>query len=805
VGPAKPMPSHSPGPPKAAKRVQFTSKASEREALICDVDPRGKLCEFGRDPMAQSKSVQADMQEVALSAGSVEQGSPKSGSQSPQSHTVSVLKTGFDIVDLEGAATSKPWAEVWLTFPDRSGTCLGLGGGDGGGVLNNNAEKGSWKGLALRRLKELLAEGSGAGISVGGLKENPERGPDLGEHLQTTAYALERVMHAVEVLQAPEQYVRPTILKDYTTAMVDDVCQDLRVWLERLAGLLPLYHVHMVEAETDRRRLRDLVEQLRAELEREREGRKHEKARANGFEEVLKTTNLKHRTQALLGVADDDDDALVYSRNDVATMKEEWTEELTRDFEQRRLQPLLDELSALRQMKADLQERLRAMSDTHLRPPVASNEELRKALQLLADRCEPLPELQEAVLALEQAAAKDQETANFAKVTAKISQIPDLGAFRDAMTAAMTTTIRLDSEESRPEEGPLLGAVGEQLSALEAVLCSCPAGSGAERLAPLIAWACAALPGGSGEASETPPAWDVDFLQRGGDRGGRPSREFGVNTTEGFFSGGSPTAPNAAGGGQKDSGGDNSAMMKKVREEMEAKYKERMERMKADFAEKLKAEQDKAAAEREQFENLISELRADLKKADGRAKELRTKLMDLQRMMKAKGFGDAFTDALKGSGIGEWIMEGGVFQRLYNDALARMKRWSEAQLDKEQQREDQEQKLRPQHVSVSNINVCGQHFSQPASGPATTQLRALPAKGEARKIASNLLPPVPQRMRVPQDPLSICVGTPREDTSPGGRGHLRKGQPSPRGPRGMCGSVSMPALIGAGRRKLALV
>mmetsp|Transcript_19540 Transcript_19540/g.58586 ORF Transcript_19540/g.58586 Transcript_19540/m.58586 type:complete len:778 (-) Transcript_19540:3-2336(-) len=741
------------------------------------------------------------------------------------SHVEQALQAAITQLDPKAKHTDpKPWAEVWLTFPDRTGNCLGLGGGlDGerGSALTGQEE--SWKEGALRHLRELLVQGSGAGIALGGgqKREGGELGPDLGEHLQFVTHAMERVTHAVTVLQAPEQYTRPLVLKEYTGGLIDDVCKDLRQWLQKICDALPLYHVHLLESETERRRLLELCERLMRELEAERVGHKQDTMRADETKRMIEELKMKQRAQALLGVADDDDDALIFSRNDVKRMKDEWEEELLREFEVKRLQPLLDEIAKLRLQREEAMDRLTVQSVKPVVPPEkpGTHQGILDSLKMLTERCAQFSPTQKAILALEQA-AKDPDSADFAEVTEKIQRLPELGAVPRAA--------------SPPKPGPLV-AVGKELGVLEAELRNCPVESGAERLLPLISWASGALPAGT---SEPPPAWDVDFLKGSG----RPAgRAFGVNTDDNFF----PAKPKEDSGASKkppppaapDNGIDKEALMKKLREEMEAKYRDQMNRMKADFERQLQAERDAAAAERAKFEALIAELQADLEAANKLAKDLRKKLLDLQRMMKAKGMGAAFEDALQNSGMNEYLLAGGVFERLYNDALARMRRWQEAYMGRLDQIALPENHLynkmeivfRRTPPIITGFSALKQGlddhtaFKEPvAAAHNVTSLPLKPghpvkpgrAKVSPRKRedivvkqhrVSNLLPPLVKAL-VPDDPSpsSLSIGfaqspghrageSDREsDVSPGGKGgRMVDSSPAMRRSKG---STSMPDL-----------
>ncbi|CAK0799859.1 unnamed protein product, partial [Prorocentrum cordatum] len=94
--------------------------------------------------------------------------------------------------------------------------------------------------------------------------------PDLREQAQLAEFMLQRISRAVGMLRPREvpSAEGSLLLREFTDRMVVDVCADLRQWLEQLAVLISLYHIHVLDADCTRRRLLALCEQQRREIGR---------------------------------------------------------------------------------------------------------------------------------------------------------------------------------------------------------------------------------------------------------------------------------------------------------------------------------------------------------------------------------------------------------------------------------------------------------------------------------------------------------------------------------------------------------
>jgi len=192
-------------------------------------------------------------------------------------------------------------------------------------------------------------------------------------------------------------------------------------------------------------------------------------------------------------------------------------------------------------------------------------------------------------------------------------------------------------------------ALGKAFEELERQLKGCPPKTGALQLVPLISWSRRTLdqaiknPGGG---VSSPPAWKLGKLMS------NPSRDTGMTTD--------PVS---------DDG-----VQAQLEAQMQAQLEAKLGRMREQFAAQLKAAQEAAAADRSAMEQEMQTLREQLLTSKANERKLRDKLMDMQRIMKGKGLGKELDEAMRGSGLSDYLNQNqSVFERLYEDALRRMR------------------------------------------------------------------------------------------------------------------------------------
>jgi len=177
------------------------------------------------------------------------------------------LQMAVGLLGLEVHQAPSSRAEMWFSFQDRTpGRGAGTGAGDSGKSSASAAEEGlpDWQLRVASHVQKLFQP---AARQPGGAAN--EVRPDLQEQAQLAEFMLQRISRAVGMLRPREVPSGGSlVLREFTDRMVVDVCTDLRQWLEQLAVLISLYHIHVLDADCTRRRLLALCEQQRREIGR---------------------------------------------------------------------------------------------------------------------------------------------------------------------------------------------------------------------------------------------------------------------------------------------------------------------------------------------------------------------------------------------------------------------------------------------------------------------------------------------------------------------------------------------------------
>lgn len=205
-----------------------------------------------------------------------------------------------------------------------------------------------------------------------------------------------------------------------------------------------------------------------------------------------------------------------------------------------------------------------------------------------------------------------------------------------------------------------LDTLTAEFQLLEAEARKCPTQNGAQKLSSFAAWARESatmvrgsiVDGGKAPLGSLPaPKWDLGILSKMQDA--RPVQA----TTAGVDA------------------GDAESIRQGVRDEFEKK----MNRLRRELEGKLKAAMEAAERERENAREALERLAEESAKADATLAELRRKIQMLEALLAKQGLGKQAAEALWGAGLSEFMQGKDVFERLYRDALDRMRRLAESQ------------------------------------------------------------------------------------------------------------------------------
>lgn len=117
-----------------------------------------------------------------------------------------------------------------------------------------------------------------------------------------------------------------------------------------------------------------------------------------------------------------------------------------------------------------------------------------------------------------------------------------------------------------------------------------------------------------------------------------------------------------------------------IRASLEKEYAGRLARLKDSLSGKIEAAEAEAERQKARADELMALMEEEARKAEQTLKELRKRLLEMERLLKAKGLHSEASDAIFASGLGDFLQgQGDVFERLYRDAMDRMRRFAEAQ------------------------------------------------------------------------------------------------------------------------------
>eukprot|EP00929_Paragymnodinium_shiwhaense_P030988 TRINITY_DN17459_c0_g1_i2.p1 TRINITY_DN17459_c0_g1~~TRINITY_DN17459_c0_g1_i2.p1 ORF type:complete len:1123 (-),score=304.08 TRINITY_DN17459_c0_g1_i2:199-3567(-) len=757
---------HAPG--------SFPSKPS---GFLVDINMQGRLVEKHRDPLLQLVDAGTQTQ-----AGSVATATKKTRTTGKRSSTMMglspetgeaeqtavepvlsrgpgypelpstagcTLKLAAGLLGLEAHEKPSNWAEVWLSFQDNAcaGANLGLGGqteegegGEDGSPKSQSpeddskladkkragaayiAEQKDWQLRVLEKLRRHV--GTKEGKAAGGLslpgKPCSDLGPDFAEHLDLAEHILGRITQAVSALQSPERHERPLVLQGYTQTMADNVCTDVRQWMEQLGNLVSLYHIHLMDLDHERAELEKALEQERGRNDdcdrRCSEAENRHQALKDHWEE----DKMKRSAAELLGLEENAADTrFIYTEEDLQRAMKDW--------ERESLLPLLEENRELKIKVDDLTDKLKKQMEEMKKMGRANSG--RFASNITPEEIEVMPAgaisaesvavLTKVVSMLSDKTAEDQTGQVLVRLAEVLEKNGDKLQDELKRLQAEVQRLKKPARPSTPEpqaavvqDRGLKGAdeaaskkAKEQEQALKAAAmaaskaCECLgmlAGEldGFERksrtgpfqkISPFATWLRDTVraidrslkpddgKGKIGLMWKPSPGYDLTISDK------KPSTSaFGCQVDAP-----KPTQTAAA-----------PVVQQEVRSEtvQDPRLQAEIDRLKAEM-EKIKQNfKDQLDAERAKYKAIIAELEAALAAAEARCKALRSKLLELERLMKQRGLGKDLAECMQEAGLSEYLETGDVFERLYKDALDRMKRFAEQQMRSFQ--ENQEKYLR---------------------------------------------------------------------------------------------------------------
>ena len=109
-------------------------------------------------------------------------------------------------------------------------------------------------------------------------------------------------------------------------------------------------------------------------------------------------------------------------------------------------------------------------------------------------------------------------------------------------------------------------------------------------------------------------------------------------------------------------------------------FRAELERLRAQLEAELRAAREEAERQRLRAEQALERLDEEAKRADGLMAEMRKKLKTMQSVLQKAGLDKEAEDALEESGLTGFVKGRDVFERLYQDALRRMRVQAENQL-----------------------------------------------------------------------------------------------------------------------------
>lgn len=724
----------------------------DQDALLCDISKAGQLVEFGRDPVTRTRekhttSVQTEaddgyaqspvwaglpfaMVSPLPSRRAMPEVKPVSNNQNATS-AAQILKLVVGMLGMEVHERPAAWAEAWLAFQENAlAKGRDIGSVRSRGAWHDGQESGSewsdedpceWQLRVLQCLRRRVDAATASQHypdsedSQGDEDHTPEWGPEFREHLDLAEFALRRITHAVMALQHSGG---PVVLRQFTEEQVMKVCADLRQWLEQLATLLSLYHVHLLDMDNERHHLLELLESRDMHYDQGQKEKRRAALRLQRLQELWEEDTLKRRAAAMLGLeAAPIEEPKIYSQGDL--------EELQRKWELTELEPVRREVADRRLQVKDLQARLRekdrrrstrrfsraepgkyfdmdALDDDDL------EDELDQEERPKDEQPPPIPKATQAPLwaALNSAAERIQDESLSRLVSGLATAVQKGGAGIQNVAGEIAKlkvqdAPRLEYAEKAQDCLSALMKEFEDLDRELRELAAVPGSGDMDKLADLVGWAretssiVSRVVGGASKTKAAslaearalhrldnwpaPPAWNLESFRRA--QRPRPLMRAVAVNTDGLLVEPPPepivTLVSAKAQVQE--------AVEDTRKKADQEWQGRLRHLTAGLEEKISLARDTAERERTNAEEALQRLAEESRRADRTMTELRKRQRELEEALhqaRVSANGKLISDGVWAPSPAEMTQfreARDVFNRLYTDALNRMKRLAESQ------------------------------------------------------------------------------------------------------------------------------
>jgi len=525
----------------------------------------------------------------------------------------------------------------------------------------------------LRRLYDTGADEAVQGGSVFGqaLELMTNGDSNFREQLDLSEFVLRRITHAVNVLQDPEKHDRPMVLQEYTEGMVLEVCTDLRQWLEQLATLLSLYHVHILDLEAERRKKTHRLKTIEAKYAEGEAERKDAVNRYTVLHDRWEEEKMKRRAEALLGIKTMGEDAKIYSQRDVDEMMAQWEKE--------QVDPLLEEIKELRITRDELLAKLQGQKKEVKRPgqPVEQEEHQglgRKELSLInacmAAFAERVEHDELSSLLIQTGDSIIRGGGNLSDILDAIKNVPKGKTETVVVEKEQANKEVVEKKDTKKEKTTtensqeIINCLSTVIQELQGVEGGLRGAEGLDKIANWAKWAretlTTARDSKPGQQIRLKPApkWDLKVPEKAA------TKVAFVQTTDPVKTKPGETVVQEVVQAPTVDSRDWQAEIDKIRRKLEAE---------------LAAALAEAEKQRLRAEEALRRLAEEAARADKMLNELRKRLQEMEKLLQKAGLGKEAGDAIWDAGLADFMQGRDVFDRLYRDALRRMRSQAEAQ------------------------------------------------------------------------------------------------------------------------------
>jgi len=425
--------------------------------------------------------------------------------------------------------------------------------------------------------------------------------------------------------------------------MVEDVCADLKQWLEQLANTLSIYHVHILDLEVGHRDMTEKAGLLETKLKDCQADRDDAMRRFNDMEARWNEEKMRKRAAALFGVKSAEEDPKIYSQAEVDEMYDQWRKD--------QVDPLLEEIKALKKAQRELLAKMQFMKQDRSMP-------IQEETSLLGQR--EITMLQAALTASSQRTHGELKPLLLRlgeSIASGGLEIPEiLRAIQAIPVLEIPESVETGSQVDEPTPVVASGSKDTELfqTGLKAA---------GKHVSPDLASLLVQLGQGFTDGSDLKRV--VQMIQK------LPlpvpivlpekpaMRSTGTNTMTPIAKETSETVQ-VEPGSERDFEGE----LRRLRESLEAQ---------------VRAAQAEAEKQRRRAEEAIKKLEEETQRLEQLIAELRRKLKELQALLEKAGLGNQVAELFQQAGLGDFLGGRDVFERLYRDALRRMRTQAEVQ------------------------------------------------------------------------------------------------------------------------------